>query len=286
MTAVHAISLTSTGCVEAVERWTSADGRIVSDALNSYAGWAEHLELLASCPRSQPCLVGEYRLGPGPDAGPRLTGRFDDAGQLDGVWRFRDGADQHETEFVHGLGQVREWGALVKLDCVDGLVDRELVVRRTLADGRVAELRAMMDRGLRHGQFFVGVGEDTTLMAGRYEQGAPVGPWTLPTSWCADHHVGSQCGFPTCTRLGRGTTQAVCAGGCAVQPPGLAKGASEVVLPSNHHDQTVLANPGVRLAPLTCFEVLSTLVPAPGRVTTRFSAHRPSDAALELAVAE
>lgn len=258
VTARQAISLSTTGCIEEVERWRTVGGRVVHDTVRSWARQTEHLELVPSCPQSAPCLVGNYQASIA--GGPQLIGSFDDAGLMHGVWRYEDGARRVEAEFVHGLGQVRDWPMIAKLDCVDGLVEREFLVRRSLADGGVVELSAVMEQGRRHGAFHVGVGE-TTIMAGRYERGAPVGPWTLPISWCVDRHLGSQCGFPTCIGRTHGTTQGTCAGSCVISQPSSQTAEPTPILPPQ--GSQVVATPTRRLTALMCHEVLRELVPAP-----------------------
>lgn len=276
VTARQAISLSTTGCIEEVERWRSVDGRVVSDAVRSWARWTEHVEVDVPCPRTGVCFVGPYRVAFA--GGPSVSGAFDDLGRVHGVWRFDDQKDHHEIEFVHGAGQVRAWGPLVKLDCVDGLVDGELIVHRPAAEGRVVELRATVERGLRHGPFRVGVVDGASMLEGRYEQGSPVGAWTLPTSTCIEQHLGSQCGFMQCVRWAQGTTAGVCEGDCRATP-----GPDRDLAPTPPGPTSLATTPKARLAPLTCHEVLTSVVPVPGRMTPeRFTAHHATDAFAEL----
>lgn len=178
VTARHAIGLSTTGCIEDLERWRTTDGRVVSDSIRSWSRWTEHLELDVPCPQTSPCFVGDYRLGL--VDGPSVTGRFDEEGRVHGRWVLAERETRHEVEFVPGAGHLRDLGPIVKADCVDGLVDGEFIVRRPLTDGRTLELRGTLERGLRHGPFRVGLVDGGSVMEGRYEQGAPVGAWTLP----------------------------------------------------------------------------------------------------------
>lgn len=237
-----AISLSTTGCLEALDRWRVADGTRVQDLVGSWARERAHVELRAPCEGSpRQCRRGRFALSVA--GGSALEGAFDEAGRPHGPWtidaRARGGALQ-VIELEHGNARITGLLEIDQLDCREGLVHGELVASRDTLRRAVT-----YEDGLPHGAFRLARSTDaeSALMAGRYERGAPRGAWTLPTRACARTEI-LGC-LEECAAWTHGSITGACEPRCQATP--------EAPLPV---DAAVSLEPAVHADALRCDDVI------------------------------